>query len=187
METKITYFAEAGQVNTEETFRLAKRRAEELGIKNIIVASTSGETGAAAAEFFQGYRVIAVSHAFGFRAANAFSMTEQNRARIQGQGGTVIHATHVFAGLGRAVQRKFNTLQLDDIVANVLRLFCQGMKVIPEIAMMAADAGLVRTDEEVIVIAGSNRGADTAAVVKPANSKDFFEVRIREVICKPRP
>lgn len=187
METWVTYFAEAGKDNTEETFKLAKRRADELGIKSIIVASTTGETGIAAAEFFRGYRLIVVSHAWGFRAANTFTMTEENHAKIQALGGTIVHASHVFASIGRAVQRKFNTIQLEDIIANVLRVFSQGMKVIPEITMMAADAGLVRTDEEVIVIAGSNRGSDTAAVVKPANSKDFFDLRIREIICKPRP
>ncbi|MBI2910120.1 MAG: hypothetical protein HYX92_20965 [Chloroflexi bacterium] len=187
METTTTYFAEAGRDNTAETFRVAKRRADELGIKTIIVSSTTGETGVVAADFFKGYCLIIVSHAFGFRAPNAFSMTEENRAKIQANGAVILHAPHVFAGIGRSVQRKFNTLQVDDIIANVFRVFCQGMKVIPETAMMAADAGLVRTDEEVIVIAGTNRGSDTAAVVKPANSKDFFDLKIREIICKPRP
>jgi hypothetical protein len=51
---------------------------------------------------------------------------------------------------------------------------------------MAADAGLIRTDEEVISIGGTARGADTALVIKPANTHDFFELRVKEVLCKPR-
>ncbi|MBI2906379.1 MAG: hypothetical protein HYX92_01845 [Chloroflexi bacterium] len=186
METTATYFAEAGKSNTSETLRLAKRRADELAIKTIIVASTYGDTGIAAAELFKGYRVIVVGHAWGSRGANTSTMTEENRARIQALGGTVVHASHVFGGIGRAVNDKFHTIQVDQIIANVLRVFSQGMKVIPEMAMMAADAGLVRTDEEVVVIAGTGRGADTAAVVKPANSREFFDLKVREIICKPR-
>jgi hypothetical protein len=62
----------------------------------------------------------------------------------------------------------------------------QGMKVVIEISVMAADAGLVRTDEDIIAIGGSGRGADTAAVLKPVNSNDFFDLKVKEILCKPR-
>jgi len=51
---------------------------------------------------------------------------------------------------------------------------------------MAADAGLVRTDTPLIGIAGTGKGADSAAVVVPANAQDFFDLRVHEIICKPR-
>jgi hypothetical protein len=60
------------------------------------------------------------------------------------------------------------------------------MKVVIEITVMAADAGLVRTDEDIIAIGGSGRGADTAVVLKPVNSNDFFDLKIKEILCKPR-
>ena len=71
-------------------------------------------------------------------------------------------------------------------MANTLRVFGQGLKVAIEITMMAADAGLVSPEEEVIAIAGTGRGADTAIVVKPANAHNAFALRIKEIICKPR-
>jgi hypothetical protein len=71
-------------------------------------------------------------------------------------------------------------------MAYALRIFGEGMKVACEIALMAADAGLVRTDEEVIAIAGTGRGADTAVVLVPANAHTFFDLRILEILCKPR-
>ena len=40
------------------------------------------------------------------------------------------------------MRKKFNMHLLGDVIANTLRIFGQGMKVVPEIAMMAADAGL---------------------------------------------
>jgi len=51
---------------------------------------------------------------------------------------------------------------------------------------MAADAGLIRTDEEIVSIGGTANGADTALVVKPAHTHDFFQLKVREVLCKPR-
>ena len=51
--------------------------------------------------------------------------------------------------------------------------------------MMAADGGLVRTNEEVIAIAGTGRGADTAVVLQPVNSHDFFDLKVKEILCKP--
>ena len=53
-------------------------------------------------------------------------------------------------------------------------------------ALMAADAGLVRTNEEIVAIAGTGRGADTAVVLRPANAQNFFDLRVLEIICKPR-
>jgi hypothetical protein len=62
------------------------------------------------------------------------------------------------------------------------------MKVACEIAAMAADAGLVRCDEDIISMGGSGRvgGADVAAVLTAANSHRLFEMRIKEIICKLR-
>jgi hypothetical protein len=74
---------------------------------------------------------------------------------------------------------------LGDVIANTLRVLGQGMKVVCEIALMAADAGLVRTDEDIIVISGSGRGADTVVVLKPVTSTDFFDLKVQEILCKP--
>ena len=50
-------------------------------------------------------------------------------------------------------------------------------------------AGLVRADEEVISIAGTGTGtgkeANTAVVLTPVNSHRFFDLKVKEIICKP--
>jgi hypothetical protein len=84
------------------------------------------------------------------------------------------------------VRKKLGTYELEEIIAYTLRIFGQGMKVACEIALMAADAGLVRTDEPAIAIAGTGQGADTAVVLRPANAQTFFDMRIMEILCKPR-
>jgi len=186
MEIQSVYFPESGSANTERTLEIAKKRAEQLGIKTIVVASTSGETGVKAVKVFANYKVVVVTHAAGFPAPDLQELTQQNRAKILGRGGMVLTATHAFGGVGRAVRRRFNTYQVDEIVAQTLRVFGQGTKVACEIVLMAADAGLISTAEEVVAIGGTASGADTALVIKPAHTHDFFELKVKEVVCKPR-
>jgi len=186
LEVESVYFLEPGSVNTEETLKVAKRRAEELGIKSIVVASTSGETGLKALKIFVNYMVVVVTHATGFQAPDTQELSSQYKAEILEKGGTILTATHAFGGIGRAVRRRFNTYQVDEIIAQTLRTFGQGTKVACEIVLMAADAGLIRTDEEIISIGGTANGADTALVVKPAHTHDFFQLKVKEILCKPR-
>ena len=185
MELKTVYFENPGSENTEEVLRIAKQRAEELGIKTILVASTRGDTAARAMEVFNKSRVIVVSHATGMREPNTHEFTEENRKMVESKGATILTTTHAFGGLSRAMRKKFNMYVLGEVIADTLRIFGQGMKVVCEISMMAADSGLVRTDEDVIAIAGSSRGADTAVVLKPVNTHAFFDLKIKEILCKP--
>ncbi len=185
MELKATYFENTGRENTEEVLRIVRQRAEELGIKTIVVASTTGDTAVKATEAFSGFKIIAVSHFTGYRGPNTQEFTEENRKIVESKGGVVLTTTHLFSGLSAAMRKKFNTYIIGDIVANTLRIFGEGMKVVCEIAVMAADGGLVRTDEDVIAIGGTGRGADTAVVLRPVNSGGFFDLKVKEILCKP--
>lgn len=185
MEGKIVYFENPGTENTEEVLRIARLRAEELGIKSIVVATTIGSTAVRAVEVFEGMRVVVVTHFTGMRGPNIQELTEENRQEIESKGGIVLTTAHTFTGIGGAMRKKFRMYLLGDIIANTLRIFGQGMKVVCEIAMMAADAGLIHTDEDVIAIGGTGRGADMAVVLRPVNSMDFFDMRVKEILCKP--
>ncbi len=184
MEGKITYFEKVGRENTEATLGIARKRADELAIKTVLVASTVGDTAVRAVDVFKGMKVIAVTHATGFREPDSQEFTEDNRKKFENKGGVILTTRHAFIGLTR---QPFGAppSEFGDIVANTLRMFSQGVKVVAEIAVMAADSGMVRTDEDVMVVAGSGRGADTAAVVRPSNSRDLFRLRIKELLCKP--
>ncbi|HLE81503.1 MAG TPA: pyruvate kinase alpha/beta domain-containing protein [Dehalococcoidia bacterium] len=185
-EVRTVYFDRPGPENTQVTLQLARERALGLGIRTILVATTKGEAGAVAAAYLRGFRVVVVTHAMGFRRANEQELTQENRKAIEDAGAIILTCPHPFAGLGRATRLKFGTFTSEEIIPNVLRLFGQGMKVAVEIAMMAADAGLARTDEEVVSIAGTDHGADTAVVLAPVNTPHFFNMRVREILCKPR-
>ena len=185
-ETRTVYFEKGGPERTDETLQLARERAEVLGIRDVVVASYSGATGARAVEVFGGYNVAVVAGVYGFRAPNQVAMQPEHRAAIEAGGGRILFTGHAFGMLGRSVNKRFGAIQVDEVIAHVLRLFSQGLKVGCEIACMAADAGLIRSGEESIAIGGSGRGADTAIVLRASNTHTFFDTRILEVICKPR-
>ncbi|MGD2200781.1 MAG: pyruvate kinase alpha/beta domain-containing protein [Candidatus Bathyarchaeota archaeon] len=186
VKKEIHYFETTGEENTDKTLKIAKRRADELGIKDILVASTRGNTGVKASTVFKGYNLVVVPHVTGYREPGAQELTEENRAKIEGAGGRVVIAAHAFSGVDIAIYRKWSTMYPTGIIAQTLRMFGQGMKVVVEITAMAMDAGAIPADKEIIVITGSHRGADTAAVVKPVNSRDLFDMEIKEIIAKPR-
>jgi hypothetical protein len=185
MEVKTVYFDTPGRDNTAATMRIARRRAEELGIKTILVASTIGDTAVEAVKVFKGLKVIVVTHAAGFKEPNTQEFTQENRRKVESKGALVLTAIHAFAGIDRAMRKRFNMYLLGDIIASTLRIFGEGMKVACEISLMAADAGLVRTDEDVVAVAGTGSGADTAIVLSPVNTTDFFSLRVKEILCKP--
>ncbi|MGD0805797.1 MAG: pyruvate kinase alpha/beta domain-containing protein [Candidatus Bathyarchaeia archaeon] len=182
----IIYFSKPGEGDADETMKAAYERAKELGIRDIVVASTRGATALKALEVFKGYNVVVVPHVWGSREAGSQELPEETAEKIRSMGGRIVYAAHAFSGVNRAIQAKFDTMYPAGVIAQTLRLFGQGMKVVVEISAMAADAGTVPVDRDVIAIAGSGKGADTAVVIKPAYSHSIFEAVVREIIAKPR-
>ncbi|MFB3926745.1 MAG: pyruvate kinase alpha/beta domain-containing protein [Syntrophales bacterium] len=181
------YFKKKGAKNTAPLLEAAAKRASELSIKKALVATCSGRTAFEALKKFEpDVKIIAVTHVTGFLKPDDQELTIKNRRKLEQSGVTVLTCQHAFGGVGRAVRMKLGTYQVDEIMAYTLRTFGQGTKVAIETALMAADAGLVRTDEDVISVGGTGSGADTALVLQPSNSSRFFDLKIREIICKPR-
>ena len=185
-ETVSVLFETPGPQNTERTLELAAQRARQLGTRHIVVATTSGATGVRAAELMQGLGVVVVSHSTGFKAPNTQELLPEHVERLRALDVPLLTCQHAFGGVARAVRRKLGTYQLDEIVAFVLRMFGQGLKVACEITLMATDAGLLPAGEEIVAVGGTSQGADTAAVIRAANAQDLFDLRVLEVICKPR-
>ncbi|MFZ7128182.1 MAG: pyruvate kinase alpha/beta domain-containing protein [Desulfobacterales bacterium] len=181
-------FEKPGPSNTDDCLRAAVRRASALKLRAIVVASDSGKTALKALDHAVplDLQVIVVSASWGYQAPNEHPMETAARVELENRGASVVTAAHAFGGVGRAVRHKLETYQVDEIMAYTLRMLGQGVKVGVEIALMAADAGLVRTDEDIVCVAGTGRGADTAMVVQPANSHNAFDLKVREIIAKPR-
>lgn len=185
MEKKIIYFTKKGPKNTRKTIEIARERAKELGIKDILVASSHGDTGIQAINSFKGMNanVVVVALCAGFKK-EGWSMNDKERQRLEEKGAKVLICPHT---LSAAVEEAFVEKQdTRGIVANTLYRFSQGMKVCVEISLMAADAGLIDVKREVIAIAGTADGADTCIVLKPSYSRKFLDLKIKEIVAMPR-
>jgi len=179
MEKKIVYFEEPGPDNTPAVFDLADEAMEETGIRKIVLASTRGETATFAMDRYKGkdVRLVIIPHQFGFREQRDFSEAVELRARDEGHvvhwGTMLFHTTELYGS------------ETPTVIANILRCFCQGFKVCVEILLMAGDAGHVGIGEEVVVISGTGKGADTALVMTGATSMDPRKMHISRILCKP--
>jgi hypothetical protein len=184
-EKKTVYFSKAGEQNTNALLRFAREYIEEEDIEDVIVASTTGKTGAKAAKTFKGRNVVVVTHNFGFQEPGKTELQEEYKKKILAHGAKIFTGVHALSSAERAVRKDFGTIQPLELMANVLRRLGEGTKVCIEITMMAADAGLISADKDVVAIAGTGKGADTALRIHPANAARFFDLKIREVIAKP--
>ncbi|MCX7032089.1 MAG: hypothetical protein NTU62_18490 [Spirochaetes bacterium] len=180
----ILYFTKTGKANTDALLKAACSRATALGVRQVVVASTHGFTARRAQAAFAGtgVDVIAVTIAAAYDK-EGWTMKDAERARLRRAGITVLTGTHA---LGGELSNGLEVTGAQDIASKVLYRFCQGMKVAVEVALMAADAGLLNMRREVIAVGGTGEGADTAIVVKPAYTRTFQKLEIREIIGKPR-
>jgi len=206
LEKTITYFEKAGEINTINVIEAVKTRALELDIREVVVASTSGKTGAAMAEALQGtgVKIIVVTHQYGTNEEGKWDMESQYVSRLNEMGVDIVsqshmfsgvEKSHMFSGVEKSLSKETGGISRIEIVADVLRkLFGKGFKVAIEVLLMAADSGALSMENEVIAVGGTANGADVgtangadvACVIKPAHSNNFYGLQIREVICMPR-
>lgn len=188
MELKTLVFETPGKHNTDATLQIAKERAQALGINQVVVASSHGFTARQAHAVFAplGVKVIAVTICHGWES-EGWAMTLAEKAELT-QLGVIVHTgIHALGdGVGSAFSEKHGGRAPEEIVRETLYRFSQGMKVAVECVLMAADAGLLDMGREVIAIAGTGEGADTAIVCKPAYPRTFQQFEIREILAKPR-
>jgi len=186
MKIKTIHFEKASRENTNEVLNHLKHFLDENpAIEYIVVATTEGSTGVLFSESFPNKKVIVVTHQTGFKEPNTNELREENRASIQKTGAAILTSSHAFAGVSRGIRRKVNTWTPVEMMALAFRTFGQGTKVCAEIALMASDAGMVPVDKDIICVAGTGRGADTAWLVQPANTNAFTELKMKACLCKP--
>ena len=188
MELKTLVFEKAGPHNTQATLQIARERALALGTTQVVVASSHGDTARVAQALFapEGVQVFAVSICHSWES-EGWVMSAETKAELAELGVVVHTGIHALGdGVGSAFSEKYGGRMPEEIVRDTLYRFSQGMKVAVECVLMAADAGLLDMSREVIAIAGTDSGADTAIVCKPAYPRTFHTLEIREVLAKPR-
>lgn len=181
------YFDKVGPENTLACIDLLEKAAAE-GLKHIVAASTTGESGALAARRLAGKEVnyVVVGHSVGFKGPNLDEFLPEHHDEITRMGGKVLKATILTHSLETSIADQFKGSAPTLLIANTLRRFGQGLKVCCEIVMEATDAGLIPEEAEVLAVGGTARGWDTVALIKSAASKRFLKLSVLEIWAKPR-
>jgi len=167
---QVTYFEKTSDEDperiTEETLKLAKKRGDELGIKSFVVASSTGFVAKKALALLADKGLVLVGEARDWYEKDFLRELER-------KGVPILFSHDVKYSYPADVQAAY-------------RRMSEGAKVCPEIVMLASDGGLIPSGVEVMAVAGTGSGADTAMVILSAKSKAFKELKIREILCKPR-
>ena len=193
----IFYFDVCGQINTEKTLRLAIQRASELNIDKLVVASETGISGLKAVDMLRnsGIDLIVVTSAAGTKIENTvvgdlrIGIPDQKIwDQLEKSGAKIVRATDPLYNIGAALEHK-GVPTLATLVRLSLKMISSGVAVCVTATMMATDNGVLSEGEEVVAVAGSWVGLDTALVVRATNSVNFLKagaMQIREIVCKPR-
>ena len=162
MQRSIEYFESSGRANTERTLALACKHARQVGIEQVVLASTRGYTAGLALDSCAGLSLTAVGIGRERFPAEQIARFEQT--------GKVIFSREIDCPYPADMQVAF-------------RRFGEGTKVAVQVVVLAVQAGLVQEGDTVIGMGGASHGADTALVIRA--SGDYSDVYISEIICKP--
>ena len=188
---EIFYFHRPGEENTADAARMAVRRAQELNLHRIVVASTTGATALRFLEAMEGtnLELVVVTHVVGFSSPGVWEFSPDAATKLREKGARIVTGTHALSGLERALSRsqKVGGGSRTEAIAEALRrVMAVGLKVAVECALIAADQGAVSVTEEVVAAGGTMSGADTVCVIRPAHTASFFDLQVREIVAMPR-
>ena len=188
-QKSILYLDKPGRGCVAACVQAAAQRAAALGISHAVVATTSGRTALDLAVALKraGARtkVVGVGYAANF-AAKWGRLDAKLARRAEELGAVFITGGHAFGGVNSAMQEKLGGLSPNKIVAETYYTLGQGFKVAVEVALMAADQRRLPVGRETLALGGTGKGADTALILTPACSAEFFDLRIHEIVCMPR-
>jgi len=190
LNLEVTYFETGGPHNTDKALEIAKKYSDKYGIKDIIVASTTGITAEKAAALFNvnNYNLVVITHSYYFAGPNKRQeFPEELMENLKKKGLKIFSGTHSMAAIERSIRISLKQWMPVEIMAKFWRVnFSQGVKVCMEIASMAVDAGLILDlDRDIICIGGTGSGADTVCLIRPATTSSFDKLRVKAILAKP--
>jgi len=187
MNREVSYFESAGDHNTTRCIDIVDDLVKE-GYRHVVVASTSGDTGLKMAKRLEGKDVnlVVVTHSTGFKSPNHQELHLDIKKEIEKLKGKVFTGTILTHSLETSLSGRFQGVYPTTLIALTLRRLGQGLKVCCEIVMEAVDAGLIPEGEEIVAVGGTGKGADTVCIIKSSASKRFLDLKVLEILAKPR-
>jgi uncharacterized protein len=191
---QVYYFHEPGKDNTPRVIEAVSQRLEDGGVRNVIVASTSGQTAVEFARSLKGkVELTCVSEAPYRREWGEEwpCLKNEFRQELERLGVTIIDRVPYIFHSSVLEAARGSGASPEQIVKETLYSFGQGMKVAVEVALTGVSCGYLTPYEDVIAVGGSGKGADTAIVLRATYPASLFDkdpakrLEIREIIAMP--
>jgi len=197
---KIIYFETPGPHNTDKVLEAVKARLKEGDIKHVVVASITGRTALKVAEELNGMRVslVCVSGYAGwltqhgveypFIKGEVREKLERLKVAIVDRTPSAFSGDTIDYGLAR-----YGYIPPSWVASETLQaLGGYGLKTAVEVLLMATDCSILPPLVDVIAVAGTDKGADTAIVARSTFSTWMFSsdstkrFQVLEILAMPR-
>jgi uncharacterized protein len=117
------------------------------------------------------------------------NITEENRVILNQLNVNIVQGTIPFFGPSFSMRLHLHQVTSLDIIAKTLELISPGTLVCLESVLMSTDAGVIPEGELVLACAGTERGLDTAWIMRSCASANLFHpskgFRFVELLAKP--
>jgi hypothetical protein len=197
-EKSILYFGRPGPRCTRQVVEAVKRRLASGGPKHVVIASLSGCTALRFAEAVprKELSIVCVSGPPSwqlYREYQGVCPVPEVKQKLAELGVTVVdRMLSLVDGIDYGCARYGLVPPSWLIFETLVAVGGYGLKTAVEVAVMATDAGAIPPFEEVLAVAGTDKGADTAAIVVSTFASRFFSpqpqrrFQIKEVLAMPR-
>jgi hypothetical protein len=209
-------FERPGPVNTDEVVNIVREVSRQY--KYIVVASLSGDSAVKVAEQIKDKQIVCVTCPQGMswevdRMAEGpfaeipeliqirndwvrqglkkvpMNVTSENRKKLDELKVKLVQGTIPFFGPSFSIRLHLKQTTSLDIIAKTLELISTGTLVCLECVLMAVDAGMIPEEEEVLAAGGTEKGLDTAWIIRSCASANLFHPtkggRFIELLAKP--
>jgi len=197
---RVTYFDKPGPENTDSVAQAVRERVKERDVKHVVVASISGRTALKFAQELKGasVSVVCVSGYAGWLTQHGVEypfVRGEVREKLERLGVTIVDRTpSAFSGdtidYGLA---RYGYIPPSWVASETLQaLGGYGLKTAVEVLLMATDCSAVPSLVDIIAVAGTDKGADTAIVARSTFSTWMFSsdsakrFQVLEILAMPR-
>ncbi|MFA5181124.1 MAG: hypothetical protein WC405_07365 [Syntrophales bacterium] len=209
-------FERPGPVNTDEVIEIVKTVSSKY--EYLVVASITGDCALKTAERIPDKEVICVTCPQGMSwevnkmdegpfatipelaemrsswskqglTRVSMGITQVNRQKLDNLKVKIVQGTIPFFGPSFSIRVHLHQITGLDLMAKTLELISTGTLVCLECVLMSVDAGVIPEGQEVLALAGTERGLDTAWVIRSSASANLFHPskggRFIELLAKP--
>ena len=117
------------------------------------------------------------------------NVTAENRQKLAELNVKIVQGTIPFFGPSFSIRLHLQQATSLDLIAKTLELISTGTLVCLECVLMAVDGGIIPEDEQVLAVAGTEKGLDTAWIIRSSASANLFHPtkgsRFVELLAKP--